>query len=141
MPLANPLAMQADKRNAPFDQLDLNRAFPGAVDGSYTERLAQILADAGLANIDYVIDLHGGGSWCVNAFVFEMEGGRDLSLCFSAPFVMRAPDRVVSLTGYARSLGKTVAAVEMGGAQRFGRGVGGADRRWLAARLVPGRRR
>ena len=118
-PMTNPLAMQADTRNAPVDQLDLNRAFPGDANGSYTERLAHILAGAALENIDYVIDLHGGGSWCVNAFVFEMEGGRELSLCFPAPFIIKAPARDVSLTGYARSLGKTVAAVEMGGRSEY----------------------
>ena len=36
VPLANPLAMQADKRNAPVDQLDLNRVFPGDLTGSYS---------------------------------------------------------------------------------------------------------
>lgn len=119
LPMANPLALQADKRNAPVDQLDLNRAFPGDATGSYTERLAHILAGAALEDIDYVIDLHGGGSWCVNSFVFEMAGGRDLSLCFPAPFIMKAPDRAVSLTGYARSIGKIVTAVEMGGRSQF----------------------
>ena len=118
-PLANPLAMQADKRNAPVDQLDLNRAFPGDAEGSYTERAAHILAGEALEGIDVVIDLHGGGSWCVNAFVFEMAGGRELSLCFPAPFIVKAPDRAVSLTGYARSQGKSVAAVEMGGRSQF----------------------
>lgn len=115
VPMANPLAMAADKRNAPVDQLDLNRAFPGDEQGSYTERIAHILATAGLEDIDAVIDLHGGGSWCVNAFVFEMEGGRDLSLCFPAPFIVKAPARDVSLTGFARARGATVTAVEMGG--------------------------
>ena len=119
VPLANPLAMQADKRNAPVDQLDLNREFPGDPAGSYTERVAHILAGEALDGIDCVIDLHGGGSWCVNAFVFEMEGGQALSRCFAAPFVMKAPERAVSLTGYARSLGVTVAAVEMGGRSQF----------------------
>lgn len=119
VPLANPLAMQADKRNAPVDQLDLNRVFPGDPDGSYTERLAHILASQALDGVEYVIDLHGGGSWCVNAFVFEMADGRELARCFPAPFIMPAPDRAVSLTGYARSLGKTVAAVEMGGRSQF----------------------
>lgn len=119
VPLANPLAMQADKRNAPVDQLDLNRAFPGDSDGSYTERIAHILADEALEGVDTVIDLHGGGSWCVNAFVFEMSGGRELSLCFPAPFIMKAPERAVSLTGYARSLGRTVAAVEIGGRSQY----------------------
>ena len=119
VPLANPLAMQADKRNAPVDQLDLNRAFPGDSAGSYTERLAHLLASEALDNVDYVIDLHGGGSWCVNAFVFEMAGGRELSLCFPAPFIVQAPARDVSLTGYASAQGKKVAAVEMGGRSQF----------------------
>ena len=119
VPLANPLAMQADKRNAPVDQLDLNRVFPGDPSGSYTERIAHILAGEALDGVEAVIDLHGGGSWCVNAFVFEMPGGGALSCCFAAPFMMKAPDRAVGLTGYARSLGKTVAAVEIGGRSQF----------------------
>lgn len=123
VPMANPLAMEADKRSAPVDQLDLNRAFPGDAQGSYTERIAHILATEGLEDTDAVIDLHGGGSWCVNAFVFEMEGGRQLSLCFPAPFIVKAPARDVSLTGYARAQGATVTAVEMGG-----RGPG--ERHW-----------
>ena len=119
IPVTNPLAMQADKRNAPVDQLDLNRVFPGSPDGSYTERIAYTIVNEALPNVDYVIDLHGGGSWCVNAFVFEMEGGRDLSLSFPAPFIVNAPSRNVTLTGYAKSQGMTVAAVEMGGRSQF----------------------
>ena len=121
VPMANPLAMQADKRNAPADQLDLNRTFPGDADGSYSERLAHILATGGLDGIDVVIDLHGGGSWCVNAFVYEMDGGRELSLCFPAPFIVKAPARDESLTGHARSKGLTVTAVEMGGRGQYER--------------------
>lgn len=119
IPVTNPLAMQADTRNAPVDQLDLNRVFPGNAKGSYTEQVAHALVQHGLADVDYVIDLHGGGSWCVNAFVFEMDGGRDLSLSFPAPFIVKAPSRDVTLTGYARSQGLTVAAVEMGGRSQF----------------------
>ena len=119
VPMANPLAMQADKRNAPVDQLDLNRVFPGNASGSYTERIAHILANEALQGIDYVIDLHGGGSWCVNAFVFEMEGGRELSLCFPAPFIVKREASDDSLPGYAKSLGFTVAAVEMGGRSQY----------------------
>lgn len=119
IPVTNPLAMQADKRNAPVDQLDLNRSFPGSATGSYTERVAHTIVNEALTDVDYVIDLHGGGSWCVNSFVFEMEGGRDLSLSFPAPFVVKAPSRDVTLTGYAKSQGLTVAAVEMGGRSQF----------------------
>lgn len=119
VPVTNPLAMQADLRNAPVDQLDLNRAFPGHASGSYTEQVAYLLANEALDGVDYVIDLHGGGSWCVNAFVFEMEGGANLSRSFAAPFVVNAPDRTVTLTGWARSKGITVAAVEMGGRSQY----------------------
>ena len=104
IPVTNPLAMQADKRNAPVDQLDLNRVYPGSASGSYTERVAHTI---------------GGGSWCVNSFVFEMQGGEALSSSFPAPFVVKAPSRDVTLTGYAKSQGLTVAAVEMGGRSQF----------------------
>src|SRR5690349_12686041 len=43
VPVANPLAMEADARNAPLDTLDLNRVFPGDAHGSHTERLAAVL--------------------------------------------------------------------------------------------------
>ncbi len=119
IPVTNPLAMQADKRNAPVDQLDLNRAFPGDARGSYTERIAHVLANDGLANVDTVIDLHGGGSWCVNSFVFQSEGGADLALSFPAPFIVNAPSWSVTLTGYARSKGLSVVGVEMGGRSQF----------------------
>ena len=119
VPNANPLAMQADARNAPLDTLDLNRSFPGDRDGSHTERLAALLVDRALANVDVAIDLHGGGSWCVNAFAFQMPGGEELAQAFGAPFMVSAPDRSVTLTGYARSQGAQVVAVEMGGRSQF----------------------
>lgn len=119
VPMTNPLAMQMDKRNAPVDQLDMNRVFPGNATGSYSERAAHILATEALQGVDYVIDLHGGGSWCVNDFVFEMEGGRELSLAFPASFIVKREADTDSLSGYAKSLGKTVAAVELGGRSQF----------------------
>ncbi|MEM6283689.1 MAG: M14 family metallopeptidase, partial [Chloroflexota bacterium] len=133
VPVANPFAMQADARNAPFDTLDLNRQFPGNAEGSHTERLAALLTEHAVADADYVIDLHGGGSWCVNAFAFQMPGGEALSKAFGAPFIVNAPDRTVTLTGYARSQGATVAAIEMGGCSE-------AEDQW-ADRIAKGLRR
>jgi predicted deacylase len=115
VPCANPLAMEADARNAPLDTLDLNRVFPGNAEGSHTERLAAILVEYAVSGANVVIDLHGGGSWCVNAFAFAFEGGEALSLAFNPPFLITGPDRTITLTGYARSQGAAVAAVEMGG--------------------------
>ena len=126
VPMTNPLAMLEDKRNASVDQLDLNRVFPGNPTGSYSERVAHLLATEALKGVDYVIDLHGGGSWCVNDFVFEVEGGRELSLSFPASFIVKRDIGADSLPGYAKSLGMTVAAVELGGRSQFE--ADGADR-------------
>ena len=115
VPNANPLAMWADKRNAPSDNKDLNRAFPGDSDGSHTERLAAILSEVAVDGADAVIDLHGGGSWCINSFVFSFPDGEELAGAFEAHFIVEAPERETTATGYARSRGARVVAVEMGG--------------------------
>jgi predicted deacylase len=133
VPVSNPFAMEADARNAPFDTLDLNRQFPGDHHGSHTERLAALLTEQALKDVDTVIDLHGGGSWCVNAFAFQMPGGEALVQAVGAPFIVSAPDRTVTLTGYARSQGAVVAAVEMGGRSE-------AEEQW-ANRIAAGLRR
>ncbi len=115
VPNANPLAMWADKRNAPSDNKDLNRAFPGNPDGSHTERLAAILSDVAIDGVDVLIDLHGGGSWCVNSFVFSFPSGEELAGAFEAHFIVEAHERETTATGYARLRGARVVAVEMGG--------------------------
>lgn len=121
VPVANPLAMEHDARCAPLDNLDLNRTFPGHGNGSHTEMLADALARHAVEGADVVVDLHGGGSWCVNAFVHMFRGGEDLARAMGAPFVTDGDSRgagTSSLTGYARSRGARVVAVEMGGRGR-----------------------
>jgi predicted deacylase len=44
----------------PADGKNLNRAFPGSYDGSYTEVLARSIFDELIAPADVLIDLHGG---------------------------------------------------------------------------------
>src|SRR5260221_5190914 len=134
VPVANPLAMEADLRNATLDQLDLNRVFPGNSDGSYTERVAAALAMHALAGADIVIDIHGGGSWCVNAFVFQFAGGEVLSQAIGAPLLAPGIERSVTLTGYARSaFNAMVTGIEMGGRSQF-------EQQW-AERIAAGLRR
>lgn len=115
VPQANPLAMEVDSRVAPVDHLDLNRVFPGDENGSYTERLAHSITRNAIENADVVIDLHGGGSWCVNAFAFRFKGSEELAEAFNPPFVLDAPKREGTLTRYANGQGSKVTAVEMGG--------------------------
>ncbi|MEM6430972.1 MAG: M14 family metallopeptidase [Deinococcota bacterium] len=111
---ANPLAAEANSRNAPLDVLDLNRTFPGDTRGSHTERLAAELAQV-IDGSDLVIDLHGGGSWCVNAFTFAFAGFELLAELVGAPFILTAPDKQGTLSHYASAQGAKVVAIEMGG--------------------------
>ncbi|HXV85101.1 MAG TPA: succinylglutamate desuccinylase/aspartoacylase family protein, partial [Gemmatimonadales bacterium] len=43
LPVANPTALGTLTRNTPVDHLDLNRNFPGAVDGWLSEQLAAVI--------------------------------------------------------------------------------------------------
>jgi predicted deacylase len=114
---ANALAAEVERRNSWIDSpnaIDLDSVFPGKKDGSHTDRLAAALAPL-VADSDAVIDLHGGGTWCINAFVKRFQGCEQLAADLGAPFITNAPNKPGGLTTYARSLGIKVANVEVGG--------------------------
>ena len=118
VPAANPNALAHEARCAPLDSLDLNRLFPGDAAGSHSERLAALITAEALADVDHLIDLHGGGSWCVNQFMHQAEGETQLSTSFGAPFVSRMPDHPGMLANCARSQGAQVTGTEIGGRGR-----------------------
>lgn len=115
VPVANPLAMAADSRNAPLDGVNLNDAFPGDAHGSHTERLAAALTDAVITGADVVLDVHGGGSWNINCFIYYLDGCELLAQAMMAPLLVRAAGTATSLTGFARGRGACSAWIEMGG--------------------------
>ncbi len=117
--VANPLAMEADERNSPLDHLDLNRVFPGNRGGSHTEFLAAELVENVLQGVDVIIDLHGGGSWCVNSFVFSFSGSEELAEAFNAPFILRGEERSGALSSFALKNGVKIVSVEMGGRSEY----------------------
>lgn len=54
----------------PFDRKNLNRAFPGAADGTQTERIAWLLSSTIIPAADVVLDVHSGdGAEWLEAFV------------------------------------------------------------------------
>ncbi len=59
VPIANPPAFGANQRRSPLDGLDLNRIFPGRVDGTPSERLAYSLFELARDNADFLFTLHG----------------------------------------------------------------------------------
>ncbi len=114
---ANALAAEVERRNSWIDSpnpIDLDSVFPGKKEGSHTDRLAAAIAPL-IADNNVVIDLHGGGTWCINAFVKRFEGSEQLAADLGAPFISNAPNKAGGLTTYARSLGIKVVNVEVGG--------------------------
>jgi predicted deacylase len=70
LPVANPLAYEANTRHTPADHLNLNRLFPGDPDGWLSEQLAAKIASTFLTGLDAYIDLHAGGAFPVVDYVY-----------------------------------------------------------------------
>jgi len=114
---ANALAAEVNARNAWIDSpnsFDLDSCFPGNPDGSHSERVAAAITPL-LNDSDVILDLHGGGSWCVNAFVKRFEGSENIAVDMGAPFISNAPNKPGGLTSYAKTLGIKVTNIEIGG--------------------------
>lgn len=115
VPVAHPLATEADARQTELDLLDLNNSFPGDKNGTHTQRLASLLAEKVLDGSDVVLDVHGGGSWNINCFTYRFPGSHELANWIRTPLIFDGPDRPASLTGYARAQGAAGVWIEMGG--------------------------
>jgi predicted deacylase len=62
LPALNLPASLASTRTSPLDGGNLNRSFPGRVDGSVTEEIAHYVSTELIPGADLVCDLHSGGS-------------------------------------------------------------------------------
>src|SRR5258708_40012939 len=59
VPVANPMALEANSRTSALDALDLNASFPGDPKGSHTQRLANVLAIHAVDGADVGREVHG----------------------------------------------------------------------------------
>jgi hypothetical protein len=62
LPSANFPAAMAGSRTSPFDDGNLNRSFPGDPNGGPTAQIAYYIESELLPRVDFVLDLHSGGS-------------------------------------------------------------------------------
>jgi len=76
IPCVNPLAAGASTRLVPLEDSDINRSFPGRVDGSLAERTAAALTQL-LHEHDALIDVHTAG-WCVPFALLDATENKDL---------------------------------------------------------------
>ncbi|WP_211364837.1 N(2)-acetyl-L-2,4-diaminobutanoate deacetylase DoeB [Roseospira marina] len=62
LPFLNYPAFRAGRRTSPIDGGNMNRIFPGAPDGTMTQRIADYVQRYLLPMSDLVLDIHSGGS-------------------------------------------------------------------------------
>lgn len=118
LPLVNTFGADEGRKRWPFDDLDVNHAFPGSPDGTAVERIAHALLQA--TEADICIDVHSGAPHVrelpqvrVPMGGEEVELGRSMGL----PVVWRRPgDRLdaTGLVGAWRQAGRKALVVEGG---------------------------
>lgn len=82
MPVANPLAYEALSRNTPLDMTNMNRIFPGSPDGMLTERMAHLISTQFAPRLDYLIDMHSGGTFPTVDYVYLSKVEPELAFAF-----------------------------------------------------------
>lgn len=112
--MTNPPAFYAKRQYvSPLDEKNLNRVFPGDINGSPTERVAAVVIDA-LRGADFWVDLHGGDihEALVPFTIFSDHGGD--SVVGQAEAMARAYGIQHILRSSSIAGGSYAAAAEMG---------------------------
>ncbi len=108
---------------SPVDGKNLNRAFPGSYDGTYTDVLARSIFDELIAPADVLIDLHGGDMvealepFSIYSVSEVSEQADALATVFGLPYVIREePGDLAGMTNIAAAqAGKPAIIAEAGG--------------------------
>lgn len=74
VPVANVVAFTHRTRQTHWDLEDMNRVWPGKPNGNMSQRMAHVLYQAGVAQADYLIDLHTGSGTMVTHIRMATEG-------------------------------------------------------------------
>lgn len=120
LPVANPLAFEANRRHTPLDDQNMNRVFPGNPHGWHTERLAHVMTREFLEKIDVLIDLHSGGDRPTVDYIY-LRNAEDLSRAFGSRVLYRAAQGKAGTMFEGTSVGVTdernvpSVTVELGG--------------------------
>lgn len=62
VPCVNPPAARRETRRSPLDSKNLNRCFPGDINGSVSERIAELVVREVISRAEVVIDIQSGGN-------------------------------------------------------------------------------
>jgi predicted deacylase len=109
----------------PQDGKNLNRCFPGSLDGTFSEVLARFVFDELIAPSDFLLDLHGGDMVeALEPFTLYDSSpvedvARGLAIAFGLPYVVRSTPSEAPVsgttTGAAAAIGVPAVIAEAGG--------------------------
>jgi predicted deacylase len=114
LPCANPLAFQSLTRNTPSDMLDLNRVFPGDLDGMPSRQLAHAIHGVFVDECEVVLDFHSGGLFPTVDYVF-IQGDEALARSIGSKVLYSGMPHPGSVSDCLRQAGLRTAVVEIGG--------------------------
>ncbi len=126
VPAMNYPAFLAGTRTSPIDRGNLNRSFPGAPDGTVTQKIADYFQRVLLPLADIVLDFHSGGRtldflpFCAAHILPDKEQEArafELVQAFGAPWSMKMLeiDAVGMYDTAAEEMGKIFITTELGG--------------------------
>jgi len=126
VPYMNLPAFVAARRTSPLDGGNLNRSFPGAPDGTPTEKIADYFVRTLLPMADVVLDFHSGGKtldFIPFAAAHVLDDRDQQRACiaameaFNAPYsmILREIDDVGMYDTAAEAAGKIFVSTELGG--------------------------
>jgi len=126
VPAMNYPAFLAGTRTSPVDKGNMNRSFPGAPDGTVTQKIADYFQRHLLPMADIVLDFHSGGRtldflpYCAAHRLPDKEQERrsfELVEAFGAPYsmAMLEIDAVGMYDTAAEEMGKVFVTTELGG--------------------------
>ena len=147
IPLLNVYGFINFSREVP-DGKDVNRSFPGSLNGSLASRVARTLTKKVLPHIDFGVDFHTGGRSNYNYPQIRYTEGDpaayELAEAFGAPYLLANRAITKSLRRVAYKKGKPIIVYEGGENARFDgfsieQGLAGLRRLMIAKGMIPGK--
>ncbi len=126
VPFMNQPAFAAARRTSPLDGMNLNRVFPGAPDGSPTQKIADYFIHFLVPRADFVLDYHSGGKsldFIPFAAAHLLDDKAQEAKCIAAMEAFNAPysmtlkeiDNVGMYDTAVEESGKVFVSTELGG--------------------------
>ena len=119
LPVANPVAFRNGTRSSPYDDMDLNRIFPGRPTGCASELVAHTIF-ARAMQADFIVDLHCCGLFGSDytlALWQEFPFARDLAAKLDIPVVIQSGGTRSQLFVEACHRGIPAVIIELAGGQ------------------------